>query len=317
MDIDYLLTLQDFREGVLSGSLNNLGEFMSNFITGPWFFMFFAIVFWNFNKKVGFSFFATLGIARFLGDTLKVFVCCYRPWIRDPRIVPAGDAINKSTGYSFPSGHSVFSVCTYGTLAVWMAKIKKHWISIIAIVLGLATIFSRNFLGVHTPQDVIAGTTVGLLCLWLVPKLLNILEKTKQKTDFLVLIGSILFIAIIIAVVLNKPYPMDYVDDKIIVDPIKMQKDCISSCGYLVAFALGWFIEKHFIKFAPLKNKWIGFAVSVVLAIPIYLINQYGTSLLAGFMDMTVAIFIGGFIYYAYILILVPLIIKVLYGKIN
>lgn len=35
MDIDYLLLIQDFREGVLGGVLNSTGEFISWLIISP------------------------------------------------------------------------------------------------------------------------------------------------------------------------------------------------------------------------------------------------------------------------------------------
>lgn len=35
MDIDYLLLVQNFRENILGGSLNTLGEEISKFAVGP------------------------------------------------------------------------------------------------------------------------------------------------------------------------------------------------------------------------------------------------------------------------------------------
>ena len=64
--------------------------------------------------------------------------------------------------YSFPSGHSLFSFCFYGTLAGLLAartpsRNLKTLIYVSAGLLILCVGLSRIYLGVHYPTDVIAG----------------------------------------------------------------------------------------------------------------------------------------------------------------
>ena len=64
--------------------------------------------------------------------------------------------------YSFPSGHSLFSFCFYGTLAGLLATRtsstpRKFLIHFSASLLILCIGLSRIYLGVHYPTDVIAG----------------------------------------------------------------------------------------------------------------------------------------------------------------
>ena len=64
--------------------------------------------------------------------------------------------------YSFPSGHALESFCFYG-IAAWIVcrHLKKRWMQAavwtIAVVVIAAVGFSRIYLGVHYPSDVIAG----------------------------------------------------------------------------------------------------------------------------------------------------------------
>lgn len=64
--------------------------------------------------------------------------------------------------YSFPSGHSLFSLCFYGVLAgLLTARIRSLALRIaiwtVAAALVVAIGVSRIYLGVHYPTDVVAG----------------------------------------------------------------------------------------------------------------------------------------------------------------
>lgn len=70
--------------------------------------------------------------------------------------------------YSFPSGHALFSVVFFGTLAALIspglrARWKKTILWAAAAVLAAVIGFSRVYLGVHYPTDVIAGYTAALV----------------------------------------------------------------------------------------------------------------------------------------------------------
>ncbi|HET9041415.1 MAG TPA: phosphatase PAP2 family protein [Gemmatimonadales bacterium] len=70
--------------------------------------------------------------------------------------------------YSFPSGHALFAFCFFTAGAALLAPRLQHpalrWlVMVVALVLVLAIGFSRIYLGVHYPSDVLAGYAVGLL----------------------------------------------------------------------------------------------------------------------------------------------------------
>ncbi|QSJ16005.1 phosphatase PAP2 family protein [Nostoc sp. UHCC 0702] len=84
--------------------------------------------------------------------------------------------------HSFPSGHAMVSMVIYGFIGYILAKEFPQWekqISALTIVLILAIGFSRLYLGVHWPTDVLAGYAIGLV--WLIVCILNLELKPKYR----------------------------------------------------------------------------------------------------------------------------------------
>lgn len=67
--------------------------------------------------------------------------------------------IPRPSGYSFPSGHTSSSFAA--VTALFLAKEKKIWIP--ALVLAILIAFSRMYLYVHFPTDILGGIAVGIL----------------------------------------------------------------------------------------------------------------------------------------------------------
>jgi undecaprenyl-diphosphatase len=80
-----------------------------------------------------------------------------------PDLVPHGTYVYSS---SFPSGHSTLSAATFLTLAMLIASLEpnrgtKRMVFGLAAILVLGVGFSRIYLGVHWPSDVLAGWCLG------------------------------------------------------------------------------------------------------------------------------------------------------------
>ena len=102
----------------------------------------------------------------FLGTLVNQFlkITCRipRPWVRDPNFTIVESARAEATGYSFPSGHSTSSVGTFGVIAT---EGKRLWVRLIAVTLCFLIPFTRLYLGVHTPADVLVGSAIPLFCI--------------------------------------------------------------------------------------------------------------------------------------------------------
>lgn len=71
-----------------------------------------------------------------------------------------------AVGASFPSGHTFAAMVVYGTLTLYVMSCVNPWLAKLAIaLLGTMTIafvgFSRIYLGVHWPSDVLASFALG------------------------------------------------------------------------------------------------------------------------------------------------------------
>lgn len=74
------------------------------------------------------------------------------------------------TSSSFPSGHATAAMALYGFLAYFLCALfperKTMVLTAAAVLIGVIG-FSRLYLGVHFPSDVLAGYLLGGLCLLL------------------------------------------------------------------------------------------------------------------------------------------------------
>ena len=187
MDIEYLLFLQDFRHSIndaLTPFLEQVSLFGITYILRlP------VFVYWCLDKRKGLFILAAWKISVTLNALVKLTACVYRPWVRDPRVIPAGDAIRTAGGYSFPSGHTMMCTPIYGGLAMLT---RQRWLRLFWVAAILLTGFARNFFGVHTPQDVLVGFALGGLSVWAAAKLFEYLDAHPVMEDRALLAGIII-----------------------------------------------------------------------------------------------------------------------------
>ena len=245
--IDYLLYLQNFRD--LSHHVFDkffLGLTLCGEVMIPIFVI--CLLYWTLNKKAGQFVLWSYLLGFVVNQFAKVTACIYRPWILDHRVHPLPQAIPAATGYSFPSGHTAGAVAIWGGTAIsfWQNKIVRY--ICLAIIFGV--MLSRNYVGVHTPQDVIVSFILSCFVLYMAYKGLKWSEEDSSRDKYIL---SIVFGLTILTVlyVCFKHYPIHYLFGKILYDPTPIKYDTIAKSGFVFGAFLGWFIEKRYIDFKP------------------------------------------------------------------
>lgn len=317
MDMEYLLLLQTFREST-NNVLTPLMMQISEFIIGIIPLLVVAMVYWVYSKKAGAWILLNVSGTYWLNGILKLTACVYRPWIRDSRVIPAEAAFSSATGYSFPSGHSTFATAYYGcgALCCWKQR-KTRAVSVVMVLLLATTMFSRNYLGVHTPQDVLVGFLSSALFLLVSIRLFRWMEDGNQKRDLMVLAAGLGLMALSVVYIMAKPYPMDYVDGALLVDPEKMKPDTICGIAAVVGWLVGWYLERRFVRFENPTDKRKGLVIGALAYVPMVLwmlwLKKFATPLIGNMAVKALTLSVP----MIYILAVAPLLIKKLTSAIQ
>lgn len=103
----------------------------------------------------------TFSLSRLLDPALKLVFQRARPELWEVAARP--------TSYSFPSGHALSSMMVYGVLAYLLAQLypQWRWYYWLGAALWIFLIgFSRVYLGVHWPSDVLGGFALGFILVY-------------------------------------------------------------------------------------------------------------------------------------------------------
>ncbi|MBQ9467674.1 MAG: phosphatase PAP2 family protein [Clostridia bacterium] len=223
-----------------------------------------AVCFLLINKKTAYK----LGCSFLMSSTavqlVKVIFRIPRPWILirehpiDAPYAPLDKfgSLDKATGYSFPSGHTQSAVSLYGFLA--LRTNKAVW-RILLFALAALVMFSRLYLGVHTPLDVVTAAAVSILFLVLTEVFFDRLYDTKWH--------FVLPLAVGIASAVTAIVTLDVFDAGLFGAEEKMCYDALKVAALGVSLPLCYLVERRFISFDPKEGSVLRKALRLVIAL--------------------------------------------------
>ena len=150
---DFISFLQQFStpalDNIFLGISALTGEFVYLAVLG--------VIYWCIDKDKAYY----IGIFLFMSFSLNTML---KNIFRIPRPYTYSSVrqidVGTGYGYSFPSGHAQMSTTFAG---MFSAVYRKKWMYIAGALLVILTGFSRMYLGVHTPADILCGISIGLL----------------------------------------------------------------------------------------------------------------------------------------------------------
>ena len=175
LDFSLLYLIQ---ENLRSEWLDVLCAFLSRaFQLGiPWLILGAVLFCFKKTRSAGVILVAAVALAFFFNEiAIKNAVGRERPCTIDPSIQLA---IERPTSYSFPSGHTASCFAAVGTLLFTFKKLGVPML-LFATFMG----FSRMYLFVHFPTDVLAGAAMGLLMAWVTVLIFRELKFDKKLNN--------------------------------------------------------------------------------------------------------------------------------------
>ena len=168
MEIEILSMLQKIRTPLLDIFMSNITKLGNAGIV--WILLTIVLLLIPKTRKSG----LILASALIVDLILKPLIARIRPFGVNSAIQLI---VAKPHDYSFPSGHTAASFTA--VMALYLAGEKKLWK--IALVLAVLIAFSRLYLYVHYPTDVLGGIITGAIAGYIGYKLTFIVQSKHRK----------------------------------------------------------------------------------------------------------------------------------------
>lgn len=205
------------------------------------------VVFWCVDKRRGYYVLSVGFLGTLTNQFMKLWFRVPRPWVLDPNFTILEQAREAAAGYSFPSGHTQNAVGTFGALAI---TAKTRWIKVLSVALAVLVPFSRMYVGVHTPADVLVAAAMAVAFLMLLRPVIFRKDEGNVLRLFTVLT---LLSAAFLCFVEFWNFPAD-------IDSHNLQsgiKNAYTLIGSLVGLVIVYFVDNKYIRFETSAIWWV------------------------------------------------------------
>lgn len=204
------------------------------------------LLYWSVNRALAMHLsFVYLGSA-YINTALKAIFAVPRP---SPDIVRV---VTSAEGYSLPSGHAQTTSTIWGYLG---SQTRKAWFWVFVVVLVLAVALSRVYLGVHYPQDVLAGMLASLVIIVCYNALAKSLGARIARLSIWFKLGLACAVPLLLLV-------------------LHAENDTASSMGTLLGLGVGVTLEREWVKFRSsglVAQRASRFLTGLVVLLALYL----------------------------------------------
>ncbi len=204
------------------------------------------IFFWCFDTSLGAHAGLVFLTSSYVANGLKDLFQQPRPFQIDPTV-----KLDDASSYGLPSFHAMEATVMWGMFAIWL---KKPWFWALAVTMVLLIGFSRVYLGVHFPTDVLAGYAIGVFFLLIYATGGHTLERWLKALPFRLQIWLSLTVPLVLAI----SHPTD---------------DVIVIMSALSGFCLGLALLYRYVSFSakgPIWQRILRFLVGDIAILALY-----------------------------------------------
>jgi len=218
------------------------------------------IFFWCVDKRRGYYILSVGFLGTIANQFMKLWFRIPRPWVLDENFTILEQAREGASGYSFPSGHTQTAVGTFGGIAYTE---KNKAVRIVGIVLAVLVPFSRMYVGVHTPLDVVVAALMAIaLVLVIRPVVL-----AHDGKYFPALIGLMAVLSVgFLCFVERYPFP-DNTDPHNLASGIK---NAYTLLGCLIGLLAVYIVDEKWLHF-PVWGVWWAQIIKVAVGLALVL----------------------------------------------
>lgn len=189
-----------------------------------------AIIYWTIDKRFAHKFAFAFMMSAVVNTALKLFFKRIRPFYYQGI---SSEEAWRTTGYSFPSGHAQASG-VLGYTAFYASKHTKYaWLKYVAGFIVILVPFSRMYLGQHFLSDVVVGLILALGMTHLAFKLVDLMG--DEEHVYTLMLAPLFILSLFFF----------------------RNHDVYIAAGGFVGFAVGYYLEKKYVKLDVKAHWWI------------------------------------------------------------